>query len=170
VPTTPKPAATCRAGGRTALLDLTSAARPDGLSCSGTFNGNVITAVAGCAALAALDEPAIAMLNSRARSLAGQIEAAARRIGIPACVTHAGSVMHVHLLNRRPVTYEQATASPAAWGSALHLALLLEGIYTAPRGMLNLSTALDDDLLARVADGYAKAFERIRGLVTSGAR
>ena len=26
----------------------------------------------------------------------------------------------------------------------LHLALLLEGVYAAPRGMLNLSTALDE--------------------------
>jgi glutamate-1-semialdehyde 2,1-aminomutase len=157
-------------GGRSALLGLTSAARPDGLSCSGTFNGNVITTVAGRAALAALDEPAIAALNSRAQALAGQIEEAAGRIGIPARVTRAGSIMHVHLLGHRPVNYEQAEASPAAWESALHVALLLEGVYAAPRGMLNMSTALDDGLLARVAGGYAKAFDRIRSLVASGAR
>jgi glutamate-1-semialdehyde 2,1-aminomutase len=54
--------------------------------------------------------------------------------------------------------------------SALHLALLLEGVYTAPRGMLDLSTAIGDDLLARVANGYAAAFGRIRDLITGGTR
>lgn len=154
-------------GGRESLMDLTSAARPGGLPCSGTFNGNVITMAAGEAALAALDGPAISALTERANVLADQIEAAASRAGIPGTVTRAGSVLHVHLLGCRPGTAEAADAAPAAWASALHLALLLEGVYAAPRGMLNLSTALDDSLLARVAAGYAGAFLRIRDLVTS---
>ena len=49
--------------------------------------------------------------------------------------------------------------------SALHLALLLEGVYAAPRGMLNLSTALDDYQLTRLAAAYESAFSRIRVLV-----
>lgn len=154
-------------GGRASLMDLTSAARPGGLSCSGTFNGNVITMAAGSAALAALDGPAISALNGRAQALADQIEAAASRSGIPGSVSRAGSILHVHLLDHRPGTYEATAGSPAAWASALHLALLLEGIYAAPRGMLNLSTALDDAALARVAAGYGRAFLRIRDLVAS---
>ncbi len=154
-------------GGRAALMDLTSAARPGALSCSGTFNGNLITMTAGAAALAALDGPAIAELTGRAAELAGRIEAAAARAGIPVSVTRAGSILHVHLTERTPGSAEEADAVPAAWASALHLALLLEGVYAAPRGMLNLSTAVDDDLLARVADGYARAFGRIRDLIIS---
>jgi glutamate-1-semialdehyde 2,1-aminomutase len=157
-------------GGRTALMDLTSAARADSLSCSGTFNGNVITMTAGAAALAALDGPAIAELNGRARELSSRIEAAAARAGIPARVTRAGSIMHVHLADRTPTSAEQADAVPVAWASALHLALLLEGVYAAPRGMLDLSTAIGDDLLARIANGYAAAFGRIRDLITGGTR
>jgi glutamate-1-semialdehyde 2,1-aminomutase len=155
-------------GGRTELMDLTSAARPGSLSCSGTFNGNVITMAAGAAALAALDGPAIAELNGRARELGSRIEAAAARAGIPASVTRAGSIMHVHLADRAPTSAEQADAVPAAWESALHLALLLEGVYAAPRGMLDLSTVIGDDLLTRVADGYAAAFGRIRDVIASG--
>ena len=153
-----------------------SAARPGSLNCSGTFNGNVITMTAGAAALAALDGPAIAALNERAAALAAQVEAAASRAAIPCSVTRAGSILHVHLLGSAPASAAAADAVPAAWMSALHLALLLEGIYTAPRGMLGLSTALDEGLLARVADGYARAFLRIRdlvagsGLMTAGSR
>jgi glutamate-1-semialdehyde 2,1-aminomutase len=154
-------------GGRAALMELTSAGRPGGLSCSGTFNGNVITMTAGAAALAALDGPAIAGLTARAADLAGRIEAAAARAAVPARVTRAGSILQVHLTGRAPAAAEEAEAVPAAWSSALHLALLLEGIYAAPRGMLNLSTAIGEDLLARVADGYARAFLRIRDLIAS---
>jgi glutamate-1-semialdehyde 2,1-aminomutase len=75
--------------------------------------------------------------------------------------------MHVHLADRAPTSAEQADAVPAAWESALHLALMLEGVYAAPRGMLDLSTAIGDDLLAHVAHGYASAFGRIRDLITS---
>ncbi len=154
-------------GGRAALMELTSAARPGALSCSGTFNGNVVTMTAGAAALAALDGPAISELTGRAAELAGRIEAAAARAGIPARVTRAGSILQVHLTERTPGSAEQAGAVPAPWVSALHLALLLEGVYAAPRGMLNLSTAIDDDLLARVAHGYTGAFGRIRDVITS---
>ena len=48
--------------------------------------------------------------------------------------------------------------SPAEWVSQLHLALLLEGVYAAPRGMLNMSTVLDDDQLDAVAARYENAF------------
>jgi glutamate-1-semialdehyde 2,1-aminomutase len=154
-------------GGRASLMDLTSAARPDGLSCSGTFNGNVITMTAGAAALAALDGPAIFALNDRARALADQIEAAASRARIPCSVTRAGSILQVHLLGSSPTSAASAAAVPREWMSALHVALLLEGVYAAPRGMLSLSTALDGNLLARVADGYARAFTRIRDQVTA---
>ncbi len=154
-------------GGPAALMDLTSAARPGGLTCSGTFNGNLVTMTAGAVALAALDGPAIAELTGRAHELARRIGAAAARAGMPVSITRAGSILHVHLAERAPACAEEAEAVPAAWTSALHLALLLEGIYAAPRGTLNLSTAIGDDLLARIADGYARAFGRIRDLITS---
>lgn len=156
-------------GGRVSLMDLTSSEGPGGLSCSGTFNGNVITMTAGCAALDALDAPAIAGLISRARAVAGQIEAAAARAGVPAAVTQAGSILQVHLVGSAPGSAEAADAAPAEWAAALHLALMLENVYSAPRGMLNLSTALaaDNGLLERVADGYGRAFLRIRHLIAS---
>jgi glutamate-1-semialdehyde 2,1-aminomutase len=45
--------------------------------------------------------------------------------------------------------------------AALHLALLLDGVYTTPRGMINLSTALTDTDLDEVAAAYTRAFARI---------
>jgi glutamate-1-semialdehyde 2,1-aminomutase len=122
-------------GGRRDLMELTAADRHDPLLHAGTFNGNPLAAAAGVACLTALDEQAIAGLNRRAAELA-------ERIPLP--VRRSGSIMHVD------------SAEPAT----LHLALLLEGVFAAPRGMLNLSTAMTDDHCDAVAEAYGRAVAR----------
>ena len=44
----------------------------------------------------------------------------------------------------------------------LHLALLLNGVYTTPRGMINLSTALSPADLDDIAAAYETAFTLVR--------
>jgi glutamate-1-semialdehyde 2,1-aminomutase len=122
-------------GGRREVMELTAADRHDALLHAGTFNGNPLAAAAGIACLTALDERAIADLNRRATELA-------TRIPIP--VRRSGSIMHVE------------APDPAA----LHLALLLEGVFAAPRGMLNLSTAITGDDCEAVAEAYGRAIAR----------
>ena len=155
-------------GGAVPLMDLTSLSAGGHISHSGSFNGNVVTMRAGAASLRALDEEAISELNRRAALLSVEIVAAARRVGVPASVTRAGSIMEVHLVDEPPSTHEAARAVPAAWVSQLHLALLLEGVYAAPRGMLNLSTVLDDDQINAIAARYERAFARILPVVNAG--
>ncbi len=151
--------------GRAALLARTDPRRPDAIAHSGTFNGNVVTTVAGAAALRLLDGDAIAALHARAAALAAAIEAAAARAGLRAAVSRAGSIMQVHLRGTRPHTAATPGPEERRAIAALHLALLLEGVYAAPRGMLNLSTVMTDDHLARVASGYERAFARVRALL-----
>jgi len=151
-------------GGRATLLDLTIAGRPGSLPASGTFNGNVITMTAGAVSLSALDETSIARLTAGAQQVASEIESAAARADVPCAVSRAGSILQVHMLSELPDD-PAAVDVPPILVSALHLALLLEGIYAAPRGMLNLSTALDDGQLERLTAGYASAFARVRDLV-----
>jgi glutamate-1-semialdehyde 2,1-aminomutase len=131
-------------------MAVTAADRSDRLAHSGTFNGNPLTAAAGLTCLAALDAEAIETLNRRARELAGRIEAEGAAAGVRVHVRRSGSIMHVHLADGD---------SP----ELLHLSLLLEGVYAAPRGMLNLSTAMSEEHCAAVASGYARAFARMRG-------
>lgn len=134
-------------GGRADLLELTVAAlTPGHVTHAGTFNGHLAAAVAGAVTLRHLDAAAISRLNEGATALAGQILAA----GVPAEVTRAGSIMNVHLAgDRQP--------------GSLHLALLLEGVYTTPRGMINLSTALSPGDLDTVAAAYRRAFAAVAG-------
>jgi glutamate-1-semialdehyde 2,1-aminomutase len=128
-------------GGSRDVLGITAADGPDPLPHSGTFNGNPLAAAAGVACLEALAAEAIEALNRRAAELARQLAAAG------AVVRRSGSIMQVD------------APDPAA----LHLALLVEGVFAAPRGMLNLSTAMTDEHLATVAGAYARALSRARG-------
>ena len=133
-------------GGRTDLLELTVATMTPGyVAHAGTFNGHLAAAVAGVMTLRHLDAAAIARLNDAAASLAERILAGASVAGVPAEVTRAGSIMNVHL------------DAPGQLAD-LHLALLLNGVYTTPRGMINLSTALSPADLDDIAAAYATAF------------
>jgi glutamate-1-semialdehyde 2,1-aminomutase len=144
-------------GGRAELLaDLATDTGPV-LPHSGTFNGNVLSMAAGQVAMTLLDEAAIATLDERAARLAADIETLAHSRELPVSVTRAGSIMHVHFLPEAPADAATARRGDRALNTALHLALLTEGVYTAPRGMLNLSTALTDDDLDQVRSAYDRA-------------
>jgi glutamate-1-semialdehyde 2,1-aminomutase len=141
-------------GGRADLLELTVASLTPGyVTHAGTFNGHLAAAVAGTMTLRHLDAAAISRLNDAAAVLAEQIAAGAAAAGIPAEVTRAGSIMNVHL------------DGPGQLAD-LHLALLLNGVYTTPRGMINLSTALSPGDLDDIAGAYGTAFTLVRGRVS----
>ena len=119
-------------GGRADLLELTVAAMTPGyVTHAGTFNGHLAAAVAGAMTLRHLDAAAISRLNDATAALADRILAGAAAAGVPAEVTRAGSIMNVHL------------NEPSASGQLadLHLALLLHGVYTTPRGPAATSQA-----------------------------
>jgi glutamate-1-semialdehyde 2,1-aminomutase len=137
-------------GGRADLLELTVAAMTAGnVTHAGTFNGHLAAAVAGTMTLRYLDEAAITGLNEAAAELDLRIVAGATAAGVPAEVTRAGSIMNVHL------------GDPGQLAD-LHIALLLNGVYTTPRGMINLSTALSPGDLDDIAAAYATAFAQVR--------
>jgi glutamate-1-semialdehyde 2,1-aminomutase len=136
-------------GGRADLLALTVASRtPRHVAHAGTFNGHLAAAVAGLVALDHLDAATIDRLNAASEWLGTRIAALATTAGIDAHVTRAGSILNVHI------------GTPTQLAD-LHVALLLEGIYATPRGMINLSTALTEAELDNVATAYARALARV---------
>jgi glutamate-1-semialdehyde 2,1-aminomutase len=143
--------------GAASLLDLT-AADSGSLPHSGTFNANSATVAAGMAALKAFDEAAIEQLNRAAAEVARGIESAGRRAGLPCTVTRSGSIMQVHLLDAPPTNAGEVAKADRQRVAALHLLMLDEGVYAAPRGMLNLSTAMDGSDLEFIPVAYERAF------------
>jgi glutamate-1-semialdehyde 2,1-aminomutase len=136
-------------GGRGDLLALTVASQtPRHVAHAGTFNGHLAAAVAGSVTLDHLDAAAIDGLTTAAERLGARITAAAADAAVNAHVTRAGSILNIH------------TSTPGQLAD-LHLALLLDGIYTTPRGMINLSTVLTAADLDNAAAAYARAFVRV---------
>ena len=59
-------------------------------------------------------------------------------------------------------TYRDAALADKGLARLLHLALLLEGIYVAPRLMMCTSTAMDDATIDEVLAGFRRAIGAIR--------
>lgn len=147
-------------GGRADLMALTSPLVADRLDHAGTFNGNVAASAAGLAALRRLDAGSIGRLNAEAGRLAAAIESAGESAGLPITVTRAGSILGVHPGRAAVRSHVHARRAPRI-RAAIHLALMVEGVYTTPRGMINLSTALTTEHLDAVEAAYGVAFERV---------
>lgn len=152
-------------GGRAEVMEMTAADRADSLSHSGTFNGNVISTAAGLSSLRHLDVSAIDRLNLLSAQLTQRIEEIGERLSIPLAVTRVGSIMQVHFADRAPTNPVDEASVPQVVLAALHLSLLLEGVYAAPRGTLNLSTVLTDAEVDLIAIAYERALARVSALV-----
>jgi len=148
-------------GGRADLIAQLATSAPRQLPHSGTFNGNVLSMAAGTVSMELLTAAQIARLNAMAARLAEEITRAGKLAGLEVTVTRAGSIMHVHFLAAAPADHESAERADRRPGALLHLALLNHGVYAAPRGMLNLSTALADADIDRAAQAYERALAAV---------
>src|ERR671912_1959257 len=120
-------------GGRASVMEQFDPLRPAPLWQSGTFNGNAITMVAGVAALEAYTPAEVSRINALGERLRDGLRAAVRDAGVPAVITGYGSFANVHLGATAVRTYRDAALVDKGLARLLHVALLLEGIYVAPR-------------------------------------
>jgi glutamate-1-semialdehyde 2,1-aminomutase len=123
-------------GGRAELLDQFDTHRPDAVPAGGTFNNNVATMAAGCLTLGELYTAEIAEAHTRrGERFRDEVAQVLGRHSLPVSVTGYGSMMALH-------------ADTAELQELLFLGLYLRRVYTAPRGMINLSLPLTDEQLA----------------------
>ena len=151
--------------GRGEVLEVTSPYQAQPLAHAGTFNGHLASVTAGAITLDHLDSHNIGSMNYRAQRLANLIERGGGQAGLSISVTRSGSIMNVYR-GEAPTNAAEA-ASDSKFHVALHLALLLEGVYSATRGMLNASTVMSDEVIDEIGHRYAKAFTRIAGIAAS---
>ena len=148
-------------GGRAAIMEQFDPRARRPLSQSGTFNGNLVTMVAGAAAMDAYPAPEVARINALGdrlrRGLRGSLDAA----GVCAAVTGYGSFVGLHLGRQRVEDYREAARADKGLGRLLHLALLLEGVFAAPRLSFCTSTAMDEAVVDGVVAAFGRALDRI---------
>ena len=128
-------------GGREELLALCDPSRPR-LFHSGTFNGNPVTTAAGLVSLQHLDQERIDLMSARAAGLEDVLAKAAAEAGLPLSIRRAGSMLQLFFSPAPPAATPLRTDGELI--TAFHLAALNHGVFLAPRGLLALSTVLDD--------------------------
>jgi glutamate-1-semialdehyde 2,1-aminomutase len=129
--------------GRAELLDRFDASKPDSIPHAGTFNNNIATMSAGCVVLSELFTSDTAVtLTARGDELQARIDDVLHQHKLPLSVTGFGSMNAVHALERRPQNGTDLLEKDPVLQEALFLALLERGVYTSPRGSVNLGLAV----------------------------
>ena len=81
--------------------------------------------------------------------------------GLTGPVTACGSLIHLHLEAAEEIrTFDDVNLASEQL-ARLHLACLDEGVYFAPRGVMNVSTVLDDDAFAHTVASFERAAVRV---------
>jgi glutamate-1-semialdehyde 2,1-aminomutase len=149
-------------GGRAEVMEQFDPSRPAPLWQSGTFNGNLVTMAAGVAAMEAYTADQVAHINTLGEQLRSGLREIVTEQGITATVTGYGSFVGVHLGVDSITCYRDAARADKGLARLLHLALLGEGIYAAPRLMMCTSTPMTTETIDTVLGGFRRAVKEIR--------
>ncbi len=131
-------------GGGDEVMDIFDPRTSPFIEHHGTFNGNPLGMAAGCASLDLLPQSEIDRINALGERLAAGLREALGDAKLSLTLTSAGSMMNVR--------------GDGTELAAFHRAALEAGCYIAPRGMLCVSTAMDDAVIDA-------AIERLAGAV-----
>ena len=149
-------------GGRADVMEVFDPRSPRHLHHSGTFNGNLMTMAAGCVMLDLLTQGEIERINALGERLTeGLRHTLAETPELQGVVNNCGSLLHVNFGTQGEVgKYSDLnTDSPVA--PRFHLAALDEGVYFAPRGFMNTSTAMDEQTIDDVLEACSRAIGRV---------
>ena len=142
--------------GKAEIMDLYAPPDPT-LVQSGTFNANPMTMAAGLAAMRLLDSDAIDQLAQLGARFADGLEKVVADTGVTARVTGQGSLWTLHFTSAEVVDYRSKATADPAMQRRFHLALLTEGIFSAPRGMFALSTVMTEAHVDDALGGIRRA-------------
>ena len=150
-------------GGSEEVMSVFDPRRARHLHHSGTFNGNPLTTAAGLVSLELLTAEEIDRIGLLAERLAAGLRAALAAAGLPAVVTRCGSLVHLNLgIEREPRSFADIDlANPNL--EPLHLACMAEGLFIAPRGLINTSTVLDEAVVDEAVERFGRAVARVVG-------
>ncbi len=159
-------------GGRKDIMNVFDPNRPNAVFHSGTFNGSDVMMAAGLATLELYDQGAVDRINALGAKLRNGIEGAFKEEGIRGQATGLGSLAQIHW---RPGKITNAKDSAEGFSRAgdlprfLHLELMNRGFYSAPRGMLAISTAMDEKIIDKFLEAFAGALGVIKPYVQEKA-
>jgi glutamate-1-semialdehyde 2,1-aminomutase len=133
---------------------------------SGTFNGNAITMAAGLASLDMLTREEISRINQLGERLRAEMRQASSSAGIATQVTGMGSLVAVHFTDSEVHDYRSARMNKGVL-SAMHLSLLNQGIFAAPRGDFYISTPMSEHEIDGAVQAFRALLDQMRSIVAT---
>ena len=152
-------------GGRAEIL---AALKPDAgknmVLSGGTYSGNPLSAAAGLATLAKLDQSAFDRLDALGERMRSGINTIFRAASESAQASGDGSLFQIVPSDAEMENYRSVpTDTPAQqWLARLHRGLLEAGVIISHRGLSCVSTAMDEAVVDRCLDGFERAVARMR--------
>ncbi len=145
-------------GGRAEVMSLYDPRNPKHLSHAGTFNNNVLSMAAGYAGLSQVaTAEALDRLNRRGDALREELTRLFADTGTGLRVSGLGSLLTLHA---------GGTPSPnPAAGALLFFDLLERGFYTATRGLVALSLAIEDRHIGEFVEAMREIVASRAGLL-----
>ena len=160
-------------GGRRDIMEQFNADRgPEYLVHSGTFNGNVITMIAGLAAMRRLDQAAIDRLNRQGERLRAGVNRIFAATGIRGQCQGYGSLQQIHWTDEELVTMSDGRRASEDIGrlpGLLHLELLNRGVHGSSRGMYSVSTPTTDAEIDLALDAFEGALGTLKPYIAETA-
>jgi glutamate-1-semialdehyde 2,1-aminomutase len=127
----------------------------------GSHNANPIGMVAGAVTLELLTRQAIDQLNTRGAEIRRDLGAAFAQAGIAAQITGLGSLFAIHLTGRPVRSYRDTEGSDTDLRHQIFLGLFNEGVQIDPRGVGNVSTAIEEDEVGRLGAAVRSVLSRL---------
>jgi glutamate-1-semialdehyde 2,1-aminomutase len=149
-------------GGRSDVMAIFDPSAPRHLHHSGTFNGNLVTMAAGCVTLDLLTQEEMQRINALGERLAdGLRRSLAERPDLQGVVNNCGSLLHVNFETESELRNYSDLRLDSPVAARFHLAALDEGVYFAPRGFMNTSTAMDEQVVDGLIEACSRAIMRV---------
>lgn len=117
---------------------------------TGTFNANPVTMVAGEVSLQELTAERIERMHNLRELLQSGLADLAQKHGLPLATNHYGSCLNLYFSESVPAS--SVVRDDAAVMDRFHIACINHGLFIAPRGMIALSTVIDEDHIAEAIE------------------
>jgi glutamate-1-semialdehyde 2,1-aminomutase len=153
-------------GGSAEVMQQFNPKRQGALAHAGTFNNNVFSMAAGCAAMRELYPP------ERATEFLDWSEAFRLSLNdmfaskdVPMYANGLGSMIAIHFSREPTKRPSEITPGCRSLRPLLHMEMLLDGFLICGRGDLFLSLPMDDEHLSRAHSALEKFADRYKGLI-----
>ena len=156
-------------GGRSDIMEIFDPSKDGSVSHSGTFSGNALTMAAGLASMQLLTKEKIDHINCLGDRLRAGITKTFLDAKLQGRAVGFGSLVGISLSGKNATNSKDFVLCTAPYGIALaflHLAMVNRGINYVGRGMMAISTPMDEALIDRTIAVFAEALEEVLPILT----